>query len=250
MSPKLVESCIDTWSGNEIALLKDDVVTEEMESEQIKEEASSSNQKLINAIESSVQALTDKATGVTFDPKLDEEQYLVGVGVRKKSIINVYAVAMYSFPSVLEAVAAFPKGQQQKEAQVALREAARTFNSSTQTTSFVLSMVYKADAKTIAAAIADGVKPRYNGDMANIEYLEQLISDGVNNKGGYATKGTVLRFDCSAQGITVSIDDKKQGDVECGEIGSALVDVFTDDEAVSPKLVESCIDTWSGQQLS
>ena len=249
VSPRLIDSCTETWSGSEIALLLKNAETEEVDKDtkQI-EEALPSNQKLINAIESSMQALTDKATGVTFEPKLDEEQYLVGVGVRKKSIINVYAVAMYSFPAVLEALAAFPKGHQQNEVQVALRDAARTFDVSTQTTTFVLSMVYKADAKTIAAAIADGVKPRYHGNIDNVEYLEKLISEGVNSKGGYATKGTILRFDCSAQGIGVSIDGNKQGDVLCGSIGSALVDVFTDDEAVSPRLIDSCTETWSGKE--
>ncbi len=49
-------------------------------------------------IEAKLTPLKDKATGVSFDPKLEYGLYLVGVGVRKKAIINVYAVGMYSSP--------------------------------------------------------------------------------------------------------------------------------------------------------
>ena len=195
-------------------------------------------QRLIHAVESKALPLTDKATGVTFDAKLGDSLYLVGVGVRKKSIINIYAVAMYASPTVLLAFS------QQDEGRVALMDAARSFDSSSQTTSFVLSMVYKADANTIASAIADSVKPRYSGSFDNVKQLESLISEGVQSKGGYATKGTILRFDCSANGVSVSVDGNNQGHVGCESIGSAFVDVFTDDQAVSPTLIESAIEIW------
>jgi len=105
-------------------------------------------------VETMMQELTDKATGVTFAPKLDDRRYLVGVGVRKKSIINIYAVAMYSSPEVIHSISEYPKEGQQNKARIALRDAARAFGSSSDITSFVLSMVYKADANTIAAAIS------------------------------------------------------------------------------------------------
>ena len=108
-------------------------------------------------------------------------------------------------------------------------------------------MVYKADAKTIAAAISDSVKSRYTGPIANIEQLESLISQGVQSKDGYATKGTILQFDCSVRGVSGSVDGKNQGDVPCVIVGGAFVDVFMDDQAVSPRLVHSCIETWTGR---
>jgi hypothetical protein len=116
-------------------------------------------------------------------------------------------------------------------------------------TSFVLEMTFKADGKTIAAAIADSVKPRYSGADENVRELESLIFEGVKRKGGQATKGTIFRFDCSTQGVVVRVDGDEQGIVECDSLGSAFVDVFMDDKAVSPKLVESCIETWSGSGL-
>ncbi|KAL3798622.1 hypothetical protein ACHAWO_014031 [Cyclotella atomus] len=220
----------------------------EQEEEQARLHAEAQRQR-IDAVESKMQSLTDKATSVTFDAKLDDGLYLVGVGVRKKAIINVYSVAMYSSPPVLEALSVFPKGQQKKEAEVALRDAARSFDSTSPMTSFVLEMTFKADGKTIAAAIADSVKPRYSGADENVRELESLIFEGVKRKDGQATKGTIFRFDCSTQGVVVRVDGDEQGIVECDSLGSAFVDVFMDDKAVSPKLVESCIETWSGSGL-
>ena len=52
----------------------------------------------LQAVEEQLNPITEYATGITFNPKLEEGLYLVGAGVRKKSIIKVYAVAMYSSP--------------------------------------------------------------------------------------------------------------------------------------------------------
>jgi hypothetical protein len=190
--------------------------------------------------------LTDKATSVSFQPKLDDGLYLAGVGVRKKAIINVYAASMYTSPTALASVATLSKG---KDAQSALRESARSFGPATPTTSFVLEMTFKADGKAIGEAIGEGVKPRYSGPEADVKQLESLIIDGVKSKGGQATKGTIFRFDCTAEGISVSVDGAVQGQVACEGIGSALVDVFMDDNAVSQQLVDSCLGTWCGSGL-
>eukprot|EP00581_Thalassiosira_minuscula_P008936 CAMPEP_0183707122 /NCGR_PEP_ID=MMETSP0737-20130205/3770_1 /TAXON_ID=385413 /ORGANISM="Thalassiosira miniscula, Strain CCMP1093" /LENGTH=1065 /DNA_ID=CAMNT_0025934703 /DNA_START=20 /DNA_END=3217 /DNA_ORIENTATION=+ len=213
------------------------------------EKAAAEARQKLEAIESKMKPLKDKATSVTFDPKLDNGLYLIGVGVRKKAIINVYSVALYSSSSTLEALSQFPRGKQKKEARDALRNAARTFGPSSTTTSLVLEMVFKADAQTIAGAIAEGVKPRYSGSPSDVKLLENLIMEGVKNKGGQATKGTILRFDCTAEGVTVSVDGNEQGTASLNGLGSAFVDVFTDDKAVSPPLVESCLNTWCGNEI-
>ncbi|KAL7489447.1 hypothetical protein ACHAW6_015053 [Cyclotella cf. meneghiniana] len=206
-------------------------------------------QHKIDDVESKMQPLTDKATGVTFTPQLDDGLYLVGVGVRRKTIINIYSVAMYASPSVLQAVSVFSSEKEKKEAQVALRDAARTFDETAPTTAFVLVMVSNADGKNIAAALADGVKPRYDGSATKLQQLESLIFEGIKSKGGQAMKGTVFRFDCSSQGVRVSVDGNERGEVLCDTMGSAFVDVFMDDKAISPKLVESCIETWCESAL-
>ena len=201
------------------------------------------------AVESMMKSLKEKATGVTFDAKLDAGLYLVGVGVRKKAIINVYAVAMYSSPATLEALSPFPRGKLKKDAQTALLNSARTFGPSSPKTTFVLEMTFKADGATIGGAIAEGVQPRYNGSPSDVKELESLIIEGVKVKGGQATKGTIFRFDCTQEGVKVSVDGNEQGVARFDGIGSALVDVFMDDKAVSPQLVDSCLDTWSGSGL-
>ena len=193
-----------------------------------------------------VRPIKDKATGVSFDPKLDDGLYLVGVGVRKKAIINVYAVGVYSSPSAMEALSPYSKGKQKKEAQTALNNAARTFSASSPKTSFVLEMTFKADSATLAGAIADSIKPRYEGSDADVKGLETLIVDGVS---GQAIKGTILRFDCSEDGVSVSIDGVLQGTAKFKGLGSSFVDVFLDDKAVSPQLVDSCLHTWCGSNL-
>ena len=202
-----------------------------------------------SAMEAKIMPLKDKATGVTFDPKLDDGLYLVGVGVRKKAIINIYAVAMYSSPSTFEALSPFSRGKQKKEAQMILRNAARTFGPSSPATTFVLEMTFKADAETIAGAIADSVKPRYSGSPSDVKKLETLIVEGVRSTGGKTTKGTTFRFDCTENGVKVSVDGNEQGLASFQGIGSAFVDVFMDEKAVSPQLIESCLDTCRGNSL-
>jgi hypothetical protein len=129
-----------------------------------------------------------------------------------------------------------------------LHTAARTFDASTALTSIVLEMTYSASADKIGGAIADSVKPRYSGRASDVNVLESLIVEGVNKKGGQASKGTIFRFDCSEEGVTVSVDGSVQGTAKFDGMGSAFVDVFLDDSAVSPTLVSSCMETWSNPQ--
>merc|ERR1711957_865981 len=100
----------------------------------------------LQAAESKLKPLKEYATSIAFVPKLDEGLYLVGCGVRKKSVINVYAVAMYSSVRVLDAFSS-----------VTLEKAAQVFDSPLSMTSFVLNMVRSVGANKIASAIAESV---------------------------------------------------------------------------------------------
>ena len=191
----------------------------------------------LQAAEAKLKPIKEYATGITFAPKLDEGMYLVGAGVRKKSIIKVYALAMYASATVLTDVSSSTLGN-----------TARSFNSLSPTTSFVLEMVYSVGAEKIAGAIGESVKPRYHGSPSDIGVLESLIIEGVNRIGGQAVKGTTFRFDCSTEGVAVTVDGTLLGTASFDGLGSAFVDVFMDDNAVSPTLVDSCLDTWSGDE--
>jgi hypothetical protein len=204
------------------------------------------------AVESKLNAIRDKATGVTFQPKLGDGLYLIGAGSRTNTFVRLYAVAIYGSPSVLNTISSFQSGEKQRrEAAHALRNAARTFvtfDSFSSTTSIVLQMAYKADAKIVAETIADSVKSRYGGSLSDVKELEALILKGIMQKGGQATKGTVLQFDCSEDGVRVSVDGVLQGITSSkGMMASAFVDVYLDEQAVSTSLVDSCLDSWRGK---
>jgi hypothetical protein len=244
VSPTLVSSCMDTLSNPEakataVALLElGGTAGGTSSNEQTDKNSSSSLQK---AIESNMKPIQEYATSVTFVPKLSDGLYLVGAGVRKKSIVKVYAVAMYSSPYVLQVLS--------RNSTSGMRNAARSFSPSSPSTTFILEMTYSAGAEKIAGAIAESVKPRYNGHPSNISELEGLIVKGINMKGGQASKGTIFRFDCSQEGVRVSVDGSDQGIAAFEGIGSAFVDVFLDDNAVSPSLIDSCVETWSKVSL-
>eukprot|EP00985_Skeletonema_marinoi_P026459 scaffold20508_cov99-Skeletonema_marinoi.AAC.1 len=206
------------------------------------------SEALSQVVESKVKPITEQSTGITFDAKLDDglDLYLVGAGVRKKAMINLYGVAMYSSPSMMEMLS--PHQRENPEARNALLDAARTFVSSSHT-SFVVEMAFKADAKTISQAIAKSAARRYSGPEADVAVLEELIFDGVQSKGGQATKGMKFRFDCSQEGVSVCVDGDDQGEVLCEGLGAAFVDVFMDEKAVSPQLVNNCLDTWCGSGI-
>jgi hypothetical protein len=240
VSPTLKESCVNTWSTDEnkstaASLVELARFSGEADSSKGSTERKPDKVAMRRDLEAQLKPIQEYATSVVFDPKLDEGMYLIGAGVRKKSVVKVYAVALYGSASVLNAVSS----------PAALRDAARSFDTSTPTTSFVLEMVYSASAEKIGGAIADSVKPRYSGSADDISTLESLIIKGVNKKGGQASKGTTFRFDCTEEGVTVSVDGSVQGVAKFAGMGSAFVDVFLDVNAVSPTLLSSCMDTWS-----
>jgi len=260
VSPTLVESCLETWGSSNGKALSSSLLSAKgggkkgsgnksiqqmAKGVSIKEDEKTKQVKAkLRAVESKVKSIKESTTGVSFEPKLEDGLYLIGAGARTKAIVKLYAVALYGSPSVINTIS--------REAALALRNAARTFgtfDSFSPTTSLVLEMVFKADAKTVAEAIADSVKQRYGGSQSDIKELESLIFEGIKSqKGGQASKGTTLRFDCSENGVSVSIDDVVQGTANFKGLASAMVDVYMDEKAVSPQLVDSCLNTWRGKQ--
>ena len=109
---------------------------------------------------------------------------------------------------------------------------------STTQTSFLLKMNFKVGAEKMSAAIADSVSPRAS-DKGAVETLKKLILDGVASKGA-ATPGTILQFDCSDEGVKVSVDGKEVGTAP--GLRQAFCDVFLDDKGVSPAFKSSCIE--------
>lgn len=108
-------------------------------------------------------------------------------------------------------------------------------------TTFLLKMNFKVGAEKMAAAIAESVLPRASSKKKEIDTLKQFILDGVSSKGA-ATPGMALRFDCSEDGVKVSVDGRVIGTAP--GLQQAFCDVYLDDNCVSPALQSSCIDTY------
>lgn len=191
-----------------------------------------------DAYDSSLSALKDPATGVSFPPKLDDDLYLLGVGVRRKAIINVYSVGAYSSYKARTSLSDSPAGSRNKKESL---EQLRTAVRSADRTSFVLEMTFKASAETMAGAIADSVSPRHTGDRSDVDTLKKIILEGVKKvkKGGAATKGTSFRFDCAQDVLSVSVDGEMVGSLISQSLPGAFCDIYLDDKAVSPALRES-----------
>lgn len=191
-------------------------------------------------------SLTDKATGITFLPRLKssggEELEVTAVGVRKKGPIKVYSVAMYTSAVLKESLSTLSKTANKAKALATLRSGAGT----DRPVSFLLEMSFKAGAEKMASAIADSVAPRHSGNASDVDQLKQLILDGVNvnTKTGTAVKGTKFQFDCSNKGVGVAINGKGQGNVPSPSLSSAFCDVYLDGKAVSPALCQNCLDNW------
>jgi hypothetical protein len=146
---------------------------------------------------------------------------------------QVYSVGMYSSKEAKESIASIAKSNKSD----ALSQLSKSITSTNKTT-FLLKMNFKVSAEKMAAAIAEGVNPRAN-NKSQVEKLKKLILDGVAAKGA-ATPGTTLRFDCSDEGVKVSVDGKEIGTAP--GLKNAFCEVYLDDNCVSPALRNSCVE--------
>ena len=156
--------------------------------------------------------------------------YSLTYQLRKK---QVYSVGMYSDTEAKSSIASISSSNK-AGALSAIRDSIK----STSQTTFLLKMNFKVGAEKMAAAIADSVTPRAS-KKSDVETLKKLILDGVSSKGA-ATPGTILQFDCTNDGVTVSVDGTKVG-VAPG-LKQAFCDVFLDDKSVSPAFRNSCVE--------
>ncbi|KAI2506114.1 Chalcone isomerase-like protein [Fragilaria crotonensis] len=162
-------------------------------------------------------AMTDPATGIAFAPRLNDDLKIAGVGVRKKGPIKIYSVGMYVSDAVKESMSSIPNSADDKgtEALSTLRESAKASN-----TTFMLKMNFKVGAEKMASAIAESVAPRHQGSDAELKDLKELISNGIE---GAATKGTTFQFDCTEEGLEVTVNGKEQGVVPSSGLAKAFL---------------------------
>lgn len=142
-------------------------------------------------------------------------------------------MGMYSDSKTKDSLASIPKANK-ADAISALRSSLKTASETT----FVLKMNFKVAAEKMASAIAESVQPR-TSDKAAVETLKKVIVGGIASKGA-AVPGTTLRFDCSEEGVKVSVDGREVG--SAAGLCQAFCDVYLDDKAVSPALRDSCVE--------
>jgi len=184
-------------------------------------------------------AMVDKATGIDFSPNLNGLS-LFGVGVRRKGPIKIYSVGMYASATVRENLSNLSKAVDRVKALSVLQSSAK----STPPTTFLLKMNFGVGAKKIADALADSVAPRHTGSADDVQRLKDLIFGGVSSsRDGSATKGTTFQFDCGSDSLGVTVNGKSQGSVESPGLSKSFCDVYLDDNCVSPKMRDSCLDT-------
>lgn len=192
-------------------------------------------------------AMTDPATGIEFSPSLgmgESNLKLFGVGVRRKGPIKVYSVGMYSSADEEEEEGAetAPPSSDKDAVLSAIQSKAKN-----GPTSFKLKMNFKVGAEKIASSLAESVAPRHN-DAAEVEDLKKRIFDGVAaTSKGAAVKGTEFQFDCTEEGISVSVDGKSQGTIPSVGLGKAFCDVYLDEDGVSPALKDSCVENFCSE---
>lgn len=194
---------------------------------------------LILALLAPSSALKERATGIEFAATRGDLA-LMGVGVRKKGPISVYAVGMYASSTLKSKLAAISRKAKDQALSI-LRQSVVSDDDEAATT-FLLQMSFKVGAEKISAAIADSVSARYQ--KANeVNLLKSLIFNGVE---GAATKGTTFCFDCTAAGIAVAVNGKAQGQVESPGLSKAFCNVYLDDKCVSPALIKSVVENCCG----
>lgn len=182
--------------------------------------------------------------------------------------MKVYSVGMYSTPKIKQSISSMPKSEPSRALAALTRNLLHSSSSSSDpiAASLVLKLNFKVGAEKMANAIAESVLPRAINDDCNnntnnnansaaaVERLKQLIIEGVSSReGGVASPGTVIQFDCHGNdngggggGIHVSVDGRRIGSAPKSLCGPFL-NVFLDDESVSPALRESCVDNCCGK---
>ena len=114
VSPTLVECCVKTWSGQEAKALASRLLGQDEVSHEPLDKSD----------------VFEVSTGLAFKKSFGGLE-LIGTGVRKRAFIQVYGIAMYASPLVVQATT-----------RSALHDAARSFNDLSPQTSFILKFAY------------------------------------------------------------------------------------------------------------
>ncbi|GMH93136.1 hypothetical protein TrST_g13734 [Triparma strigata] len=166
----------------------------------------------------------EKSTGVKFPDKINGLD-LLGVGVRKKGPLKVYALGLYSTPPP----------------PTPLKSLFKTLLSSPKST-LLLSLTFSSvTGPKMASALSSSLSTRYPSPSKVTELSSVITSGASSSKIG---KGTLFQFDCSPDSVSVVINGKEAGEVEGKGIGKAFCEIYLDEKGVSKGLKEDLKENW------
>lgn len=155
-----------------------------------------------------------------------KEKLLIAAGMRKKLVINVYAVGLYISSS------------KEKE----LKKAGKKFNSKLSTSSsesigsaIVLKFQMNVGTNKVVTAIVDALPGKSRAYKESLSKFQKLLLDGLGSGG--AKSGDVVEFIFRGKDeIGVGVRGSVVGYVKSVELRQKLMDVYAGDKSVAPEV--------------
>ena len=98
--------------------------------------------------------------------------------------------------------------------------------------------IFQVGATTLVNALAESLKPRLaKGGEGALSQFQDVLLAGL--KGGAADSGKQFGFGVQGNKLTVTINGKKQGEIQSAPLSKALLKTYLDEDAVSKDLQNS-----------
>lgn len=167
--------------------------------------------------------IVDPATGIGFPPvqrfKVGKDLSLLGVGVRKKAVINVYAVGFYGHKSVAKAV-----GEKSKKKALEAIISAKGPRAAQLTFAMGVGAAKMAEALSNIDGVAQESKDKFS----------EMILTGI---GGKMKKGETMTLEWKGSDVVVvTARGSPIGEMKDKDLFKGLLNVYLGPKSVSPSL--------------
>jgi hypothetical protein len=172
----------------------------------------------------------DPNTGLKFEPTRDflisRKMQLLGVGTRKKAILNIYSVGVYASKSIVT------QWQSEKLPKNGLKRCQTAIVDSRSPRAVQLKFSMGVGAEKIVEAVSGipGVSPKTRQEF------EEMIIKGI---GGKLLKNEEMAFEWKGlDQITVSVRGKLIGTVKNKTLARGVLSLYVGQKSVSPSLLQ------------
>jgi hypothetical protein len=172
----------------------------------------------------------DPNTGLKFEPRRDflisRKMQLLGVGTRKKAILNIYSVGVYASKSIVT------QWQSEKLPKNGVKRCQTAIVESRAPRAVQLKFSMGVGAEKIAEAVSGipGVSPKTRQEF------QELIIKGI---GGKLLKNEEMAFEWKGlDQITVSVRGKLIGTVKNKTLAQGVLSLYVGQKSVSPSLLQ------------